>query len=171
MIYLPWLARVWGQCPPTEYLWAGYSTNELNPYVLQQKDKEANNLKRQQEQKRLEKETSTDSAPQQQKELDKESSLDPNPQQPSNGRIDPAIVAESINLPSPDSFYDQDTAYPAAGLPARSTPSAGEFAFNSLPSKEIPVNSFEAPIPDSGNFFTRRFLRRHRIPIGKQEQS
>lgn len=172
MVYLPWLARVWGQCPPTEYLWGGYSTNEQNPYLMQQKDKKANDLKRQQEQKQLDEETSTDPAPQQQKELDKESSLNPNPQQPSNGLIDPAIVGDNINLPTPDSFYDQNAAYPAAGLPAQSTPSAGEFASNSFPSKEIPFNSFEAPIPDSGNFFNRRILRRHRIPVaGNQEES
>lgn len=162
MVYLPWLARVWGQCPPAEYLWAGYSTNEQNPYLMQTKDNEANNIKRQQEQKQLDKETSKNSDPQQQKELDKESSQNPNPQQPSNGLIDPATFADNINLPTPDSFYDQNTPYPAAGLSAQSTPSAGEFAFN----------SFEAPIPDSGNFFTRRILRRHRIPTaGKQEES
>lgn len=124
---------------------------------MQTKDNESNNLKRQQQQKELDK-------------IDhKESSLNPNLQQPNNGLIDPATDPATLaNLPAPDSFYGQDS---TAGTPTQSPPSVDEFTLNSFPSNEISFNLFEAPNADSGNFFTRRTLRKRRIPIvGKQEE-
>lgn len=135
---------------------------------MQTKDNEIN--KRQQQQKELDKIDERGKEFQLMK--DKESSLNPDSQQPNSGLIDPAISADNTILPAPDSFYDQNTADLAAGIPAQSPTSADEFAFNSFPSKETSFNLFEAPNADTGNFFTRRTLRRHRIPIaGKQEES
>lgn len=158
--YFPWLAKVWGQCPPKDYPWNGYTTNHLNPYLMQTKDNESNNLKRQQKQIELNKIDRTGKEMQLMK--DKQSSVNQNLEQPNNGLIDSATFAENVNLPAPDSFFVQNT----AGTPAQSPPSVDEFAFNSFLPNEASFNLFEPPNANNGNFLTSRTLHRRRI--GKQ---